>query len=296
MDKANLSLRQKIDRYDKLNQRVISFPLVTIILIAINVAVFVLTVIFYSNYPPTSYIGLAACLKQNNPQCVEEQTDLKTVIDCSKYYEGPEQEYCLYTIKQECLNDQNIIKQCLSSRDRFFYQFGYIPANFNQVKSFYTIFTSMFMHESIGHLLSNMIFLLLVGAYIESRLGKIKYLLLYLVSGIVAVLFYTVFNYQSTVILIGASGAISGLLGANLVMNYWDRGIINYRAAIWRFNFMGFGIHYLLFYIFIQFLLFSGPGAELADIAYAAHIAGFLAGLLLAYILRNRNTIQTNQV
>ena len=52
MDKANLSLRQKIDRYDKLNQRVISFPLVTIILIAINVAVFVLTVIFYSNYPP----------------------------------------------------------------------------------------------------------------------------------------------------------------------------------------------------------------------------------------------------
>ena len=128
-----------------------------------------------------------------------------------------------------------------------------------------TIFTSMFMHGSWMHLLMNMLFLWFFGDYVENRLGHLKYLLFYLVAGIAAAWAQVAIDLDSEVPLIGASGAISGVLGAYLLI---------YPPAM---LFLGFYFVSQLFYgVGSLTTVVSGVG-----IAYMAHVGGFVVGLLL---------------
>ena len=136
---------------------------------------------------------------------------------------------------------------------------------------------TMFLHGGIGHLFSNMWFLWIFGNNVEEAYGKIGYLLLYLATGAVATAAFVVGNSQTTVPIIGASGAIAGVLGAYLVLFPTHRVLT---------LFLFFFIHvpagaYLALWFFLQFVI------QEAGVAWDAHVAGFIAGVLITLPLRS---------
>jgi membrane associated rhomboid family serine protease len=140
------------------------------------------------------------------------------------------------------------------------------------------ILTHQFLHADLLHLLGNMLFLWVFGNNVEDRLGRIRYLPFFVLCGVIAALGQALTDPSSTAPLIGASGAISGVLGAYLVLFPHARvlslvGIIPLRLPAW----LVLGV-YLLF----QFLYAGGEAQEGGGgVAYWAHIVGFVAGLVL---------------
>jgi len=152
---------------------------------------------------------------------------------------------------------------------------------------FITIFTSMFMHGGWMHLLGNMLYLWIFGDNVEERMGHGKFLLFYLVCGVAATLAQVWVSADSTIPNLGASGAISGVLAAYLVL--FPRGrvrvLLGYTVVAMP-ALVVIGLWFLL-----QFI--NGIGsfmqtAETGGVAYMAHIGGFIAGLILTYLLRGK--------
>ena len=149
---------------------------------------------------------------------------------------------------------------------------------------------SMFLHGGWGHILGNMLFLWIFGDNVEDRLGHGRYLLFYLLSGYAATFAHALFNPDSAMPAIGASGAISGVLGAYLFL-YPRARIV---TVVWLFIFVRFVEIPAIVYLPIWFLLqlFSGVSSlRVADpaaaggVAFFAHIGGFVAGPILLLLL-----------
>lgn len=150
-----------------------------------------------------------------------------------------------------------------------------------------TLFTSMFMHGGIAHIAGNMLFLWIFGDNIEDRLGHVKYIIFYLLCGIIASLAHVfttgVFAADPDSLLVpslGASGAISGVLGAYLLLHP------KRRVTVILFRFLTDVPAYVAIGIWFAFQLISGlgmlgGGSQSGGVAYAAHIGGFIAGLVL---------------
>ncbi len=149
------------------------------------------------------------------------------------------------------------------------------------VSVYLTILTSMFMHGSIAHLLGNMWFLWVFGDNIENDLGWLRYLVFYLVCGILASLAHLMFNRSGEAAMIpclGASGAISGVMGAYIVMHPSRRvTVLLGRAVVNVTGIVAVGIWFLFQLISGLGMLGGGGGG----VAYAAHIGGFIAGAAL---------------
>jgi membrane associated rhomboid family serine protease len=150
-----------------------------------------------------------------------------------------------------------------------------------------TMFTSMFLHGGWLHLAGNMLFLWVFGDNVEDRLGHVGYLLFYLATGVAAVWTQVYVSPDSEVPMIGASGAISGVLGAYLVLFP--------RSRIHTLIMMGFIFHTRLPAVvllggWILFQLFVGTATlglgEGGGVAYFAHIGGFAAGMVGVWVLR----------
>ncbi len=150
------------------------------------------------------------------------------------------------------------------------------------------MFVSMFMHGGFMHLLGNMWFLWIFGDNVENATGPVRFLLFYLLCGVLATLAYVFTDPYSQVPLVGASGAISGVLGAYLVMSPRARirtliplgffsQIVNLPAYVFLFIWMGFQ---LVSHVFIRG--HHGGGG----VAYMAHIGGFIAGAVLILVFR----------
>ena len=170
-------------------------------------------------------------------------------------------------------------------QDIFFWKYGLIPLELSSgiefknissgigpdiaspIPTWGTVFTSMFIHGGPIHFAGNMLFLYGFGGGVEERLGHIKYLIFYLATGVAATWTQVATNLDSTSVLIGASGAISGVVGAYLLA-------YPYRNAI-----------ALLVVFFVLPLLFSvgsfGPVEIGTGVAYMAHLGGLVAGVLL---------------
>ncbi len=156
-----------------------------------------------------------------------------------------------------------------------------------------SLLSSMFLHGGLMHLGGNMLFLWIFGDNIELRFGKAKFLGIYLVWGIVAGLSHIVIDPSSSIPAIGASGAISGVLGAYLAMYP--------KAKIMTFMMMGFFwrmIHiearwflpfWLIFQNILPFLI-SGFGVAGGGVAFMAHIGGFLIGLATGYLYKKSHS------
>jgi membrane associated rhomboid family serine protease len=154
-----------------------------------------------------------------------------------------------------------------------------------------TIFTSMFLHGGLFHVAGNMLYLWIFGDNVEDTLGHGRFLLFYLLAGVGAALAQTVVNPGSSVPMIGASGAVSGVLGAYLLLFPYANVLI---LAI--FGFFVRVVHWpaivvLVFWIVVQFLnglitFGAAPGG--GGTAWFAHIGGFLGGMALLFLIRPR--------
>jgi membrane associated rhomboid family serine protease len=144
-----------------------------------------------------------------------------------------------------------------------------------------TLLTSMFLHGGWGHLGGNMLFLWIFGDNIEHRIGHVRFVIFYLGCGILAGLAHIFFNSNSSIPTVGASGAISGVLGGYLLLFPRNRVyVLSYGGVATVPAILMLGI-----WILVQFVNGVGEVAntpETGGVAYLAHIGGFIAGLVLA--------------
>ncbi len=180
--------------------------------------------------------------------------------------------------------------------------FGIVPAHYTAPRAlataspegfFVPIFASMFLHGGWVHLVGNMLFLFVFGRSIEDRFGHLKFLLIYLLSGLGGAVLHIVLNAGSRVPSIGASGAIAGILGAYFV-SFPSARITTLIPLFFFFWTIELPALLLLGYWFvIQFLVgFEMLAIESATrgggVAWWAHVGGFIVGLLLALSFRPR--------
>jgi membrane associated rhomboid family serine protease len=152
------------------------------------------------------------------------------------------------------------------------YSLGFIPAEFSVM----TMFTSMFLHGDLIHLLGNMWYLFIFGDNVEEKFGHLGYLVFYIMAGLAATVSHYLLNIGSVIPAIGASGAISGVLGAYLV--FYPNAGVYVSGAFGRIGWIS-AKFMLLLWFGIQLLSSIGTfmGAE-SSIAFFAHIGGFMFG------------------
>ncbi len=196
--------------------------------------------------------------------------------------------------------------------EAFVFEFGLIPCRLSGARPgvggcpglgdfpspVLTIFTSMFLHGGLFHIFGNMLYLWIFGNNVEDTLGHGRFLGFYLAAGVAAALSQTLISPSSSIPMIGASGAVSGVLGAYLLLFP--------HASVLTLLFFGFFIRIvripalivLGFWIVIQFL--SGiitfgstvTGEPQGGVAFFAHIGGFLAGIVLLLALKPRRPLR----
>jgi len=181
-----------------------------------------------------------------------------------------------------------------SALNRLTLVWGLVPVNLMTHPQTYwlTIFTSMFLHGGWLHILGNMWFLFIFGDNIEDRMGGVRYLIFYLLSGVIAGVLDSYVLATSSVPTIGASGAIAGVLGAYLV-SFPRARIASLVPIIFIFTIIEIpATIFLLFWFVLQ--LFSGwlslDGSSAGGVAWWAHIGGFLFGMLAVNLFAKRQT------
>jgi membrane associated rhomboid family serine protease len=237
-------------------------PVVTYALIAVNVVVFVLS-------PVAGYVAGSSSTAQ----------ECRTVSFFDRYAAKPEE---LMHNRQEPEGATGAVARTGGG------QIGCVvqrPAPYTKTP-FLSVLYAMFLHGGWLHLLGNMLFLLVFGNNVEDRLGRLRYLGFYLLCGYAATYGFALFAASSTQPLVGASGAIAGVLGAYLVLFP--------RAKVWSlltfFFFLPVRLPAWLVlgsWFVLQYAYFRGAGvAGPSGVAYGAHVIGFLVGAALVWHLR----------
>src|SRR5262245_58190239 len=167
--------------------------------------------------------------------------------------------------------------------------YGVVPASFRPM----TLITSMFLHGSWMHVIGNMWYLWIFGDNIEDQLGHGRFIIFYLLCGIVAALGQIAIDPGSTLPTIGASGAIAGVMGAYFVLYPRSRVLTLVPLIIW-WEVMELPAIFLLGFWFLLQLFSAGSIAVTASshgtggVAFMAHVAGFVAGIFGVFLLRQR--------
>jgi membrane associated rhomboid family serine protease len=179
----------------------------------------------------------------------------------------------------------------LSGGDAFIMQWAFVPSRFlaNPAGDFLTLFTSMFMHAGWVHLGGNMLYLWIFGDNVEDRFGHIQFAIFYLLCGLAATFAQLAFSMGSNVPNLGASGAIAGVLGAYILMFPQQQvKVLVGRVVTPVSALIVIGLWFVL-----QFFSGFASIANTADtggVAYIAHVGGFIAGFVLAFLFRGSST------
>ncbi len=264
-------------------------PIATYILIAINIFIFVIF-----SYSSKGYVvpDEFECIKNVAPECLEykDMSDNRTFNEVSSCFQLKSKENlpadsCAYSF-DKCLENKEIINKCISGEGKLYSKYGFAISSTGSFHP-YTLITSIFVHKDLEHLFFNIFFLLFVGAFVENKLRMKKFLTLYFISGIVASLFmgffYHIFGIE--VISIGASGAIAGLLGANLVLNDTKQKGLKVAMIFGRFPTFGVGLSFLISFFILQTIYSIFQTNQ--GVGYIAHLSGFVAGFILAIFFRS---------
>lgn len=178
-----------------------------------------------------------------------------------------------------------MVEQTLSARELQILTlvYGLVPAEFNLP----SVVTSMFLHAGWMHFVGNMLYLWIFGDNIEDRLGHGRFLLFYLACGVAAAIGQTLSNPFSLVPMIGASGAIAGVMGAYFVLFPHSR-VLTFVWFILYFDVLEIpAIFFLGFWFFVQLLSGVGSaGVQGGGTAFWAHAAGFATGIGMVMLLR----------
>ena len=159
-----------------------------------------------------------------------------------------------------------------------------VSAHFTTFQQFLPFLTSMFLHGGFLHILGNMWFLYIFGDNIEDRLGHIRYLIFYIFCGVAAGLVHLLTNWNSKIPTIGASGAISGVMGAYLLL-YPRARILTLIPIFLFFKFVELpAFIFLGYWLLLQLFSASLTPRNVGGIAFWAHIGGFVAGLIFLKI------------
>ncbi len=185
--------------------------------------------------------------------------------------------YILFTGGEEALNG-------------FITSFGVVPAAVSGGQRLHTLFTSMFLHGGVSHIVFNLLYLLSFGDNIEDRLGPWRYLVFYLLTGLLAAFAQVGVNPASEIPSVGASGAVAGVLAGYILL--CPRGIV--RMLLFMGPWTRVRRVPALMYVGIWFVtqFFNGvlslgvATAETGGVAYWAHIGGFVGGLVLAWLYK----------
>jgi len=184
--------------------------------------------------------------------------------------------------------------------DNFIFAFGVVPARFLYdlngldlgLLTFTPFVTSMFFHGGWMHLIGNMLFLHVFGDNVEDRVGHARYVIFYLLAGFAAALTQTLINPHSEVPMIGASGAIAGVLGGYVLI--FPKAKV--AALVPFFGFLQIveiqALYFLGFWFLMQIfsgLLSLGIAGDAGGIAWWAHIGGFAAGVVMIPIMKKRS-------
>jgi membrane associated rhomboid family serine protease len=175
----------------------------------------------------------------------------------------------------------------LIAGDAFIETWAFVPTRFlaNPGGDFITIFTSMFMHGGWLHIGGNMLYLWIFGDNIEDRFGHLRYLVFYLVCGVAATFAQMAFSMGSNIPNLGASGAIAGVLGAYVLLFPQRKVTVMVGAGVTQMPAL------IVIGLWFVLQLFSGIGSiaatsDTGGVAYMAHVGGFIAGFVLAFLLR----------
>lgn len=180
---------------------------------------------------------------------------------------------------KDIVTEERVVKEPVSGREIRLPGLQETP-----VSVYITLITAMFMHGGIIHLLGNLLFLYIFGDNIEDKLGHKRYILFYLLCGILASLTHVfssaIFNMGMRTPTLGASGAISGVLGAYIISFPSRRvKVLLFRIIIEVPALVAIGVWFL--FQLISGIGVLGGGSQVGGVAYAAHIGGFVFGLIL---------------
>jgi membrane associated rhomboid family serine protease len=233
-------------------------PLITYLLIAANVAVYVLITLPLGSTPVDPSDPLLPAYVRVVAERLPQRVSIEALL------------------------------QRTSAYDLFVFRHGFRPV----APSVADLFWSLFLHAGFLHLFGNMLFLWIYGDNVEHRMGAVWYLLAYLGTGIAATLFHTVVNPTSPLPMIGASGAISGVLGFYFV--WFPRNQVRLLVLVFPFFMDVFVVSarlvlsmYLVLDNLLPFIL--SRGIESGGVAHGAHIGGFIAGVATAWLSERRD-------
>ncbi len=268
-------------------------PIITFALIGINILVFMITYPIASaesrrisqvnakmikieiRYYSRNMSNLNASRSGSQMQIVQAMKEIREKIHSGKIKLDPEDEEVYKNLAKKLEN---------LKKNYIFIKFGFTPAKF----SFLGLIFSMFLHGGFFHILGNMWFLWFVGCNVEDDWGRPAFLGFYLLSGIVANLIFKVGFPHLNVPLIGASGAIAGVMGAFTFKHFMSKVVLGYMFIIFIRPIFGtfkvfagviLGLWFLEQIFYARY--FGGSG-----VAYLAHIGGFLFGLVLGAIMK----------
>jgi membrane associated rhomboid family serine protease len=172
----------------------------------------------------------------------------------------------------------------------FVFRYGAIPKEILNGQDYYTILTSMFLHGGWMHLVGNMLFLWVFADNIEATIGSAAFILFYVMGGVAATLTHSLLSPQSEIPCVGASGAISAVLGAYIVM--FPKSQVKVLFLVFLSTFSVSAIFFLGIWIVQQ--LIAGVGSlqvktmDTTGVAYWAHIGGFVFGVLAGFFFKGK--------
>ncbi len=181
--------------------------------------------------------------------------------------------------------------------EQFIFSYGVVPGRFglDPFGEAYTLISSQFLHGGFMHILGNMLYLYIFGDNVEDRFGHAGFLIFYLVCGACAALAQIYFNQESAIPMVGASGAIAGVLGAYFifyprarVLTLIPLGVFSRMIEIPAFFFLGFWFLMQTFSGTAALYTARTMGREVGGVAWWAHAGGFVAGLAAALIKGRR--------
>lgn len=178
------------------------------------------------------------------------------------------------------------------SAETFMYLYGLVAARYSHPDwaslmgfphdAYFSYISHMFLHNGWMHIIMNMWFLYIFGDNIEDRMGKIRFIVFYLLCGLVAAFGQVYFNPETTIPVVGASGAIAGIMGAYFMMYPYARIVLWIPLFFLPIFFELPAIAFLGFWVIMQMQKATTSGAEgVADVAWWGHLGGFVAGAFL---------------